>query len=370
MNKMKKYITAIFAGFALLVSCEKYDTIKTVDKDFVNNYQAFWNMVNENYCFLGTEFGNDKNVDWQAVYDKWMPIVKNDVKEEYELFNIIGKSLDVLKDGHIWMDSDFKSYSNERYLYMPDGVTKYPDNFVKGLVQKLYFNYGETGPDDYKGDKSFVTPNGFPYGIIEREGKKIAYIYHGQFSKEFKEDDMQFLDPLVKGADALIYDIRNNPGGSGVMAFTQAAFFFKEKTHVGYDAFKTGPGYDDFSEPTRNYVIPSDKYDWTGKPTALLTDRHVYSTANLFACIMKQAPNDQVILVGQITGGGGGMPMSHYLPNGWNVVFASNVLLDENMKHIEGGIEPDFEASIGDWQTNKEDGVVEKAIEELLNKVK
>ena len=369
MNKMNKYIMAIFAGLSLLVSCEKYDTIKSEDKDFVANYEAFWNMVNENYCFLGTKFGNDKNVDWQAVYDKWMPIVKNDVKEEYELFNIIGKSLDVLRDGHIWMQSDFKYYSNEQYLYDLEG-NKYPNNFVKNLVQKLYFNDGETGADDYKGDKSFLTPSEFPYGIIERDGKKILYIYHGQFSKEFVAEDLEVLDPLVQSVDALIYDIRNNPGGSGIMAFTQAQYFFKDKTHVGYDAFKNGTGYDDFSEPSPNYVIPSDKYDWTSKPTALLTDRHVYSTANLFACIMKQVPDDQVILVGQITGGGGGMPMSHFLPNGWNVVFASNVLLDQNMKHIEGGIEPDFEASIGDWQTTKKDGVVEKALEELLKKTK
>ena len=214
---MKRYIAAIFAGISILVSCEKYDTIKTVDKDFVTNYEAFWNMVNENYCFLGTAYGNDKNVDWQAVYDKWMPIVKNDVKEEYELFNIIGKSLDVLKDGHIWMESDFKFYSNDKYLYKPDG-TKYPENFVKGLVQKLYFNYNGTDENDYKGDKSFVTANGFPFGMIERDGKKIAYIYHGDFTKEFDEADMTTLDPLVKKADALIYDMRNNPGGSGILA--------------------------------------------------------------------------------------------------------------------------------------------------------
>ena len=366
---MKRYIAAIFAGISILVSCEKYDTIKTVDKDFVTNYEAFWNMVNENYCFLGTAYGNDKNVDWQAVYDKWMPIVKNDVKEEYELFNIIGKSLDVLKDGHIWMESDFKFYSNDKYLYKPDG-TKYPENFVKGLVQKLYFNYNGTDENDYKGDKSFLTANGFPFGMIERDGKKIAYIYHGDFTKEFEEADMAALDPLVKKADALIYDMRNNPGGSGILAFTQASLFYKNKTHVGYDAFKNGPGHDDFSEPTPSYVVPSDKYSWSSKPTALLTDRHVYSTANLFACIMKQLPNDQVILVGQITGGGGGLPMSHYLPNGWNLVFASNILLNEEMKNIECGIEPDFEASIGDYTNTKKDGVVETAIEKLLGIIK
>ena len=79
---------------------------------------------------------------------------------------------------------------------------------------------------------------------------------------------------------------------------------------------------------------------------------------------MKLAPN--VIQVGQISGGGGGLPMTHHLPNGWCVVFASNILLDTDMNHIEPGVAPDFEAEIGDYESTHKDGIVEKAIEELL----
>lgn len=61
--------------------------------------------------------------------------------------------------------------------------------------------------------------------------------------------------------------------------------------------------------------------------------------------------------------------MTHYLPNGWVVVFASNILLDVDMNHIEPGIAPDYEAEIGDFETTKKDGIVEKAIEELLKKL-
>ena len=363
---MKKIIASIFAGLCLMTSCEKYETVKTVDTDFVRNYEAFWNMVNENYCFLGTAFGNDKNVNWQAVYDKWMPIVKNEVKDEYELFNIIGLSLDELRDGHIWMTSDFKRYQNNEYLLMPDGVNKYKPNYQPGLVTDCYFNLA-TDKDDYKGNKMFRTINGHPYGIIERNGKKIAYIYYSSLEKELKPEDMKRLDPLVKEADALILDIRNNPGGSGLLGLMFGAYFFKEKTLVAYDAFKNGTGHDDFSEPTPTYVIPDTKHDWSDKQTALLIDREVFSTANLFTCIMKQAEN--VTVVGQISGGGGGMPMAHFLPNGWDLVFASNILLDQNMKQIEGGIEPDVPAEIGDYETTKKDGIVEKAIEELLKKI-
>lgn len=39
------------------------------------------------------------------------------------------------------------------------------------------------------------------------------------------------------------------------------------------------------------------------------------------------------------------------------------------MKHVEGGIEPDVEAEIGDYKTTNKDGVVEKALEELLKQL-
>jgi hypothetical protein len=61
--------------------------------------------------------------------------------------------------------------------------------------------------------------------------------------------------------------------------------------------------------------------------------------------------------------------MTHYLPNGWVVVFASNILLDVDMNHIEPGIYPDYEAEIGDFKTTGKDGIVEKAIEELMKRI-
>lgn len=65
------------------------------------------------------------------------------------------------------------------------------------------------------------------------------------------------------------------------------------------------------------------------------------------------APN--VIQAGQKSGGGGGLPMAH--------------LLDENKNHIEPDIEPDEEAVIVDYATTNKDGIVERAIEEMLTKL-
>ena len=133
---MKKILLSAVRAIMALSACEKYETVKAVDTDFVRNYEQFWKLVDEGYCYLGTKYNNDKTVDWQAVYDKWMPVVKNEVKSEDELFNIMGKSLNHLRDGHVALYSDFKKYSNHEFYLMPDGVTYYEENFVEGFVQK------------------------------------------------------------------------------------------------------------------------------------------------------------------------------------------------------------------------------------------
>ena len=59
--------------------------------------------------------------------------------------------------------------------------------------------------------------------------------------------------------------------------------------------------------------------------------------------------------------------MTHYLPNGWLVVFPGNVLLDVNKQHIESGIEPDIWATSTDEDFNAgRDVLIETALTELM----
>ena len=99
----------------------------------------------------------------------------------------------------------------------------------------------------------------------------------------------------------------------------------------------------------------------------LLVNRGVYSTANIVTSALKLAPN--VTLVGGRSGGGGGLPETYYLPNGWALVLPSNVIYDVNMQHIENGIEPDVEIHISAEDKNSgKDTILEKAIELLMQK--
>jgi C-terminal processing protease CtpA/Prc len=75
---------------------------------------------------------------------------------------------------------------------------------------------------------------------------------------------------------------------------------------------------------------------------------------------------DNVILVGDTTGGGLGMPNGGQLPNGWTYRFSVTQTLDLNGNNWENGVPPDVLAILSPADVaNGKDSVIEKAIEEL-----
>ena len=143
----------------------------------------------------------------------------------------------------------------------------------------------------------------------------------------------------------LIIDIRDNGGGYLNYAERFASRFFTERTLVGYIQHKTGKGHNDFSPKEEQWIEPSANLRWH-KPVCILTNRSVYSAANEFVKYMSVLPN--VTLVGDRTGGGGGMPMSSQLPNGWIVRYSAVPSYDSHGNDIEFGIDPDVPAAITD----------------------
>lgn len=357
MKHILNIITVITAIF--FTSCVKTDYVTKADYDLKTNYEVFWKLVNENYCFLGDNYGYYKKVageklDWNKVYKEMIPLVEAATTEE-ELLDIMGKSIDYLQDGHVWIDTKFNHRGCFTFynIAFPD-TTKYPVNFIPNLISKEILDY------------SYRTRNRHIYGTITRGDKKFFYLHHSDFTKDLTAEDLQMFKPHLDKADGFIYDIRTNYGGSAQLSFDVAGRFAKEKTLVGYQAVKSGKGHNDITEPSPIYVIPStDGVDWSDIKTVLLTNRDVYSTANMFASYMKEMPN--VTVIGGITGGGGGDPSSYYLPNGWTVTLSSQkMVLDVDKVHIEPGVQPDIEVNISKEDSDKKiDTILERAIVEL-----
>ena len=141
--------------------------------------------------------------------------------------------------------------------------------------------------------------------------------------------------------------------------------FIDEEISGGYIRHKTGPGSNDFSDPYEIRYKPAsaDHIRYLG-PIIVLTNRSCYSAANNFVAVMKSLPN--VRICGSRTGGGGGLPFSSELPNGWGIRFSACPITDADDRPTEFGIDPSpgYEVDCTEEELAKgKDAILDFAIE-------
>lgn len=328
----KIFITAILIPTALLYSC-------IGEEDFENsnmgNFEALWKIVDERYCFF--ELANrEYGLNWNAVHDKYKTHVDT-CENDAELFTTLGDMLKELRDGHVNLIS---MYGTSFYW---DWQIKHPINFSDSIQR------------NYLGHKFKIT-NGIKYTTLT---DSIGYIYCETFSSGLSINNLSLMLLDLKNTKGLVLDIRNNGGGMVTSAEKMASLFTDKKIHCGYMQHKTGPGHNDFSEPEKIYLEPSEGAIWL-RPVIVLTNRSVYSAANHFVMLMKELPH--VMIIGDRTGGGSGLPMSSTLPNGWVLRLSACPTLDANGEDTEFGIEPHLRVDItsDDWN-NGRDTMIEAA---------
>lgn len=333
---MKKLFYIVFIGLAC--TCCMHEENITWDDSPEGNLRALWTIIDEKYCFV-----EEKGLDWNGVLADYLPKTDTLKSKNYrELFDIMAQMLDTLQDGHVNLYSSFDVSSCKKWY---EG---YPNNYNAGLISR------------YLGD--YKTAGGLVYNIIP-ESPQIGYIRYSSFSSGFSSANMYYVLSYFKDCKGLIIDVRNNGGGSLENAWKLASSFMKETTHIGYWQHKIGPGHNDMSTPEKMYVDSSDMTVKWLRPVVVLCNRHSYSATNSFVSAMRYAPYSTII--GGKTGGGGGMPMSYELPNGWMVRFSSIKMMDREMKSIEEGIDPDEEITL---TSNDKDDLIERGIEVIKEK--
>lgn len=320
----------------LLSGCEKATEYNPSPRD---NFEALWRIMDENYCFF--EF---KDVDWDEVHDRYSPMVK-DTMNQYDLFDLLGKMLAEVKDGHTNLIS---SFDMSRYW---------------GWYEDYPANYNKEIQDNYLGT-DYKIAGGLKYKRLEKD--KIGYVYYGSFSSGVGENNLDYMFLHFKECKGLIVDVRDNGGGSMANSDRIASRFLEERILTGYTQYKKGNGHNDFSAPNPVYLSPSDRIRWM-RPVVVLTNRHSYSATNDFVNVMRMLP--QVTTMGDRTGGGSGLPFSSELPNGWGVRFSACPVLDANKQHTEFGIDPQVPVSMTAEDIRKgHDTLIDTAITYLLAK--
>ncbi|MDX9746988.1 MAG: S41 family peptidase [Paludibacter sp.] len=317
----------------LLSSC--LDKPEKMTNNYRNNFESLWRIIDTQYCFL-----DEKKINWDSIYTVYNARLGTDTVSELAFFDAMGEMLAELRDGHVNL---YSSFDRSRYWKW---FTDYPSNFSSALITSyryLSVNFRQAG--------------GLRYQRIA--GDSVGYIYYSSFSDSFSNTNMSYILKYFEECRGIIIDVRSNGGGYASLSEQLASYFFPRDTVSIYMRHKTGPGHSDFSEPV---ALPTKagKIQYT-RPVVVLANRGSYSATNMFITRMKDAPNATIL--GDLSGGGGGLPASNELPNGWMVRFSSSPMFDGRMQHIEFGIEPDIKVMLDPNDVAKgEDTLIEAAV--------
>ncbi len=289
------------------------------------NFLALWTIMDEHYCFF-KEKEQALGVDWNEIRSKYEGQARAPLSRD-QLFELLSSMLGELRDGHVNISATFDYGRN--WSWKED----YPTNCSDTLIRKYLGT-------DYR------MANGLKYRILD---DNTGYIQCPSFDLAFGNGNLDEVFYYLAPCSRLIIDVRSNGGGMITSAQKLAARFTDREILVGYIRHKTGKGHDDFSDMEEQRLSPGKGIRWH-KPVYVLTNRSVYSAANEFVKCMKEIgrATGMVTIVGDVTGGGAGMPFSSELPNGWGVRFSACPVYDADGRTTEFGIAPDIRRDITD----------------------
>lgn len=327
----------IFLLLPFLSSCEKAFFGK--DEASTNprtNFEYLWEQCDQKYSYFEL-----KQLDWNQVYSDYSARITNDMSE-VELFKVLGEMVSELKDDHSNLISNF-----DVSQYNLPGQR--PDNFDWRIVVDNYLS-----PDLF---------NSGPYTHDFIANGEVGYIRFPSFTGGTNTTNLDFALDRYQNTRGLILDLRENGGGAASDVFALISRFIETRTLVNYSRIKNGPGHDDFSEDEPVYVDPHTGTQYLGKVMVLI-DRGTYSAGSFTSLATKAIPN--LVLVGDTTGGGLGLPNGGQLPNGWQYRFSiTQALTLDKDNSYENGVPPDIFMRV-DWNDRTKDEVIERALAEIL----
>lgn len=337
---MKHFNYILFLIVACLFSfsaCEKAFIEPDHEDNPHNNFDYLWKEIDENYSYFEL-----KKVNWDSLHWVYKDQVRNNMSDQ-ELFDLMSEMLFQLKDGHVNLTS---SFDRTRYW---EWYLNSPQNFDYNLLERNYL----------EGEHKISRGGTYQYRILEGN---IGYVYVPSFSKSNYANIDLVVDEF-KDTKGMIIDIRDNSGGEVINAEILASRFADKTRLYALWLWKNGPGHDDFTDEIPYYIVQGGKYIYL-RNVILLTNRSSFSAANDFTLMMKQFPH--VTVIGDTTGGGGGVPYSSELPNGWSYRFPRTITLSPEGEHVEFGIPPDISVNMDSTSLmNGKDAILEKAFQLL-----
>ena len=305
-----------------------------------NCFNLLWQTVDTHYAFFDL-----KKIDWQDIKKQYAPRINDKISQD-SLYKVLEAMLNELNDGHVNLTTSTQRSHNWRWKQ------DFPDNYSPNFVAKKYLgtDFQITGPF-----------------LHQWLSDSIGYIHYPSFSAGISDGDLNYILNRFAGARGIIIDVRDNGGGAlnNVLKFVNR--LVSKKTLVGYSFMKNGAAHDQFTQAAPFYATPVPKAPVFQKPIALLINRGCYSATTFFAGFMSSLPN--VTLIGDQTGGGGGIPISADLPNGWQYRFSATYTILPDSTNIESGVMPKIKISTdANDELRGQDKLIERAIQSIMDK--
>ena len=342
MKNTCKYL-AISSLLLFLASCEQAFMTPTPASDPEAIFDQVWNFADTKYSFFDL-----KKVDWNASKTKFKAKISKDMSDE-ALFKVCDDMLYDLKDEHVNLSSKF-NISHNREVFLD-----FPTNYNGDNLTRNYFNNGKTQAVE----RTFRL---FDFG-------DVLYVSYSSFSDNVSDYAMDYICEKAAGKKGLILDVRQNGGGSVGNINAIAGRFVDKKTFAGVEYIKTGPGREDFRKDTIFVTPPvsATAKKYTTKPIVVLTNRGCYSATNFFTMSAKAIPN--VTVIGGKTGGGGGIPATTELSNGWTLRVSASRTFDKEGRNIEIGVDPNIALDISEADKLKgRDTILDRALKVVREK--
>ena len=316
----------VFSATTLSDTCNNAPDPNVFNPEFI--FEHTWHTFNDYYPFF-----QRRVVNWQNQWDTLRPQIHAQTTQE-ELAEILADLLSPIDDGHVSLfintselqtayfpatlrgwDIHAKAYDNEADI----GIDTAYQHIQLSSLTNIARYYGESAIS-YAGDNELPVAWGILTGnvgymnILEMDvdveddkvlsiNEKIDII-HQQFTT--------ILDDL-SDTQALIIDLRFNPGGSDVFSLAIASYFADQRRVVF-----SKENYN-INNPTAKksvFITPNNKANYT-KPITLITGPNTASAAETFTLAMKSLPH--VKHIGEASAGILSDVLTISLMNGWNL---------------------------------------------------
>lgn len=337
MKKAPIYLLLLIAGFTGPISCEKMLLQADPVAEPMVVFEHLWNDINNRYSYLEV-----KHVDWDSIGEVYRNRITAGMDDK-ALFRVLAEMLFELEDGHVNLLSKFNRSRNW------DWFQQFPDNYNQNIIDRSYLkeDYAITGP------------------LRNQVIDSVLYINYRSFGDKISQDHLEELMERAEGMQGVIIDIRHNGGGNLNYGNMLVSCFIDTTYVYAHQRFKTGPGKDQFTSWGEMTINPREGKRFSG-PVVLLTNRRSYSASTFFAQMMRVVPH--ATLIGDNTGGGGGIPVFGELPNGWHYRFSATQTITPEGEHIETEVPVDIQAAMHPAdEAQGIDTIIETALEYLQN---